>query len=104
MKFCQKCGKQLMDEAVICPGCGCAVGNNQSVNTTKVSTAGETSGIATGALVCSFLIPIVGLLLGIVGACKYKTPEFRNRSIAAIGISILVWVFCGALLSILMYL
>lgn len=27
MKFCQKCGKELMDEAVICPGCGCAVGN-----------------------------------------------------------------------------
>ena len=25
MKFCQKCGKEIMDEAVICPGCGCAV-------------------------------------------------------------------------------
>ena len=23
MKFCSKCGKQLMDESVICPGCGC---------------------------------------------------------------------------------
>ena len=22
MKFCQKCGKELLDEAVICPGCG----------------------------------------------------------------------------------
>ena len=25
MKFCQKCGKEIMDAAVICPGCGCAV-------------------------------------------------------------------------------
>lgn len=25
MKFCQKCGKELMDEAVICVGCGCPV-------------------------------------------------------------------------------
>ena len=25
MKFCQKCGKEIVDEAVICPGCGCAV-------------------------------------------------------------------------------
>ena len=25
MKFCQKCGKEIIDEAVICPGCGCAV-------------------------------------------------------------------------------
>ena len=23
MKYCSRCGKQLMDEAVICPGCGC---------------------------------------------------------------------------------
>lgn len=28
MKFCQKCGKQLLDEAVICPACGCAAANS----------------------------------------------------------------------------
>ena len=27
MKFCSKCGKEIMDEAVICPNCGCATGN-----------------------------------------------------------------------------
>ena len=26
-KFCSKCGNELMDEAVICPKCGCAVDN-----------------------------------------------------------------------------
>ena len=25
--FCTKCGKEIMDEAVICPNCGCATGN-----------------------------------------------------------------------------
>ena len=34
MKFCEKCGKELLDEAVICVGCGCPVqveaGNNSS--------------------------------------------------------------------------
>lgn len=25
MKFCSKCGKEILDETVICPGCGCAV-------------------------------------------------------------------------------
>ena len=25
MKYCAKCGKEIMDEAVICPGCGCAI-------------------------------------------------------------------------------
>ncbi|MBQ7485826.1 MAG: zinc ribbon domain-containing protein [Oscillospiraceae bacterium] len=26
MKYCEKCGRELLDEAVICPGCGCATG------------------------------------------------------------------------------
>lgn len=25
MRFCSKCGKEILDEAVICPGCGCNV-------------------------------------------------------------------------------
>ena len=25
MKFCTHCGKELMDEAVVCTNCGCAV-------------------------------------------------------------------------------
>ena len=27
MKFCSKCGNEIMDEAVICPKCGCACGD-----------------------------------------------------------------------------
>lgn len=26
MKYCSNCGRQLLDEAVICPGCGCPTG------------------------------------------------------------------------------
>jgi len=29
MKFCQTCGSEIHDEAVICPKCGCAVANNK---------------------------------------------------------------------------
>ena len=24
MQFCSKCGKEIMDEAEVCPNCGCA--------------------------------------------------------------------------------
>ncbi len=34
MKFCEKCGKEIMDEAVICPSCGCAV--KKEAEATKV--------------------------------------------------------------------
>ena len=34
MKYCTHCGKELLDEAVICVGCGCAVSghNTQTAN------------------------------------------------------------------------
>lgn len=31
MKYCTYCGKELFDEAVICPGCGCKAEYNQPV-------------------------------------------------------------------------
>lgn len=33
MKYCTHCGKELMDEAVICVGCGCAVSGAQGQTT-----------------------------------------------------------------------
>ncbi len=43
MKYCTHCGKELLDEAVICVGCGCAVDgrntqtfSNQSVDGTEL--------------------------------------------------------------------
>lgn len=38
MKFCTHCGKELFDEAVICPGCGCAAGK-QDTNAQSISSA-----------------------------------------------------------------
>lgn len=33
MKYCTHCGKELLDEAVICPHCGCrAESNNSAIN------------------------------------------------------------------------
>ena len=56
MKFCQKCGKEIMDEAVVCPGCGCAVANNISKN--EFNDAPD-----NGYAILSFFIPIIGLIL-----------------------------------------
>ncbi len=38
MKYCSKCGNELVDEAVVCVKCGCAVGNIKS-NDTGLETA-----------------------------------------------------------------
>ena len=39
MKYCSKCGNELLDDAVICPKCGCAVEgmrNPEAVNNRSV--------------------------------------------------------------------
>ena len=40
--FCSKCGQQILDEAVICPHCGCATGNYPN-NTTNQTNNGHSA-------------------------------------------------------------
>lgn len=54
MKFCRHCGKEIMDEAVICPGCGCAV---EVIREKKIS--GETAG--NGKSICTMIFGILAL-------------------------------------------
>ena len=32
MKYCTHCGKEVLDEAVVCPSCGCKVGSTTTSN------------------------------------------------------------------------
>lgn len=57
MKFCSKCGKEIADEAVICPGCGCAVQQNKSVNIAENCEKAAKGSVTTNT--------IGGILLGI---------------------------------------
>ncbi len=78
--FCSKCGKEINDEAVVCPNCGCAVNGSNSM---KNAAAGEDA--PNGVLnILSFFIPIVGLILFCV--MYAKTP----RKAKQIGIFALV--------------
>ena len=41
MKFCEKCGKEIMDEATVCPGCGCPVHVDEKANLNNESDKSE---------------------------------------------------------------
>ena len=63
MKYCSKCGNQVMDEAVICPKCGCPVENTGSVaqqNNNNNNVEDKANG---GLIALSILIPIAGIIL-----------------------------------------
>lgn len=86
MKYCQQCGSQLVDQAVVCPNCGCTVQEPINQQEDKPST---------GLNVLAFLFPLVGLILYL---CFQKTTPVRAK---AIGKWALDGFAVGAALSIL---
>lgn len=63
MKYCQKCGKELLDEAVICVGCGCTVENNEIKKEQKISTFKKNKKQWIIALSILFIVFIVAVIL-----------------------------------------
>ena len=58
MKFCSKCGHELVDEAVVCVNCGCSVADPTTPTAPAVADAPN-----MGFAVLGFFIPLVGLIL-----------------------------------------
>jgi hypothetical protein len=77
MKFCEKCGKEIADEAVICPGCGCGIAQKK--------TDGGKDGLAVAAKIFLIigciaqgwlLLPLAWCLPITISACnKMKRGE-----------------------------
>lgn len=99
LMFCQKCGKEINDEAVICIHCGCAV--NSKPNTYKI--ANEDDKKSVGLNVLSFFIPLFGW---IYGGINHKTYPIKAKgcivsAFIGFGVSLLcsiIYLFVGALL------
>ena len=85
MKFCSNCGKEVTDQAVICPHCGCAV-QSDSLDVPSM-----------GLNILSLLFPLIGLILYLV--FRDKTP----KKAAAVGKFALIGVIIGVVFTILMY-
>ncbi len=81
--FCNNCGREIDDKAVVCPNCG-VVANKQALapESTKSNT------LAIVGFICSFLIPIVGLICSIIGYKKAHEYNDNGKSLALAGIII----------------
>lgn len=60
--FCKHCGKEINDQAVVCPNCGCATDNGNAGANKAVSEDASSVGYA----ILGFFFPIVGLILYLV--------------------------------------
>lgn len=70
MKFCEKCGKELLDDAVVCMGCGCAVGTTEAPvqGSAEALSAERNENVIPAEKSSSAIVGIVLGLVGIVGA------------------------------------
>ena len=63
MKYCSHCGKELVDEAVVCTNCGCAV-LGAEVSTTN--NEGEKETIRTIAKILMIFACVCALFAGVI--------------------------------------
>ena len=86
MKFCTHCGKEIMDEAVICPGCGCSTVATPPV-TQPTTQYHEDDTVSVGLCILAALIPLFGFIYWPV---KHRSAPKKAR---ACGITaIIAWV------------
>ena len=89
--FCKRCGKEISDEAVVCPYCGVQVGE---LSVAQSEEKAQTNGMAIAGFVCSFFIPLLGWIFGGIGLSKSKKCGGKGKrfSIAAIVIASVMFV------------
>lgn len=83
MKYCSHCGAEIVDDAIVCPKCGCQVARKNNDSTSK------------GWGVLGFFFPLIGLILYLIW--KDETP---NRA-HLVGKGALIGVITSVAISIL---
>ncbi len=85
--YCTNCGKEINDQAVVCPNCGVATSNNKSNDAN--GNAQNKNGMAVAGFVCSFFIPILGWVFGGIGLSRAlkRNNKGKGFSIASIVIA-----------------
>ena len=85
MKFCSKCGKELLDEAVVCTGCGCAVTNapQPAQQVYQENTKPVADEVSVGLCILAFFIPLFGIIYWPI---KHKETPKKAKACGITGI------------------
>ena len=82
--YCSVCGKEILDEAVICPGCGCMVKNadaKKAVSTLAENEKKTQVSLILGivGIVFAWLFALVGHITSIIGVV-IGIKEYRETN------------------------
>ena len=81
--FCSHCGKQVSNEAYVCPNCGCLVGGRAAVEEVKYK-----NGIAVAGFICAFIMPLLGWIFGGIGLSRAKKRNGKGGGLSAAALTI----------------
>ena len=90
--YCKNCGKELNDEAVVCVGCGCAVGSSKGGKNPTNTVEGKKW--ANGE-------SIIGFVLSLVGGFFNISSIAWGANLIGLFIFVMVGIFTGITYSIL---
>lgn len=90
--YCEKCGAELNDEAIICTNCGVAT-SNYKPQEEKINEP-DKNGIAIAGFVCSFFIPLLGWIFGGIGLSRAskRNGKFKGFAIASLVIASIMFL------------
>lgn len=104
--FCKSCGKEIADNATVCPYCG-AVANQPSAPAQQSYAPPpapvEKNTMATVGLILAFVAPLIGLILSIIGLKKSKELGGEGRSLSIAGIVISCIEMAAIVLFVVVY-
>ena len=83
MKYCSRCGREMLDEAVICIGCGCAAEKKEETDIVKYQACLEG---AIGFLIIAVIITVVGIAL------RYSSHKFITAGIICFFSSFILYI------------
>lgn len=88
--FCEKCGNEVHDEAVICVSCGVPIGSS-TVSNNNVNM----EPLEGGVKFVSFCFPIVGAILFFVhqSSAPQKSTDACHMALWGVGFSIAINIF-----------
>lgn len=100
-KFCPFCGEELVSEAKFCKNCGkdisayAAIGNDTPNSSDYVMPQSEKNHTLATVLgfICAFLIPLIGLIIGIYLVTRNDGPKAKKYGIIIIALAVVVWIF-----------
>ena len=89
--FCNHCGAEIDDNAVVCPKCGVAVGKKTAVDDAP----------SMGFAVLCFLIPVVGLILYLMWheSSPLKARSCGKGAIVGVIVSVVFGIIMGVVYS-----